>query len=105
MSTALETPVKQPIWHGVIVSTPGTCGGKPRIDGTRIKVQNIYLWHEVDGDSVEEILKEYPHLTRAGIHAALSYYWDHEAQIQQHLREDEQLIEQMMATSKSNLKS
>ena len=100
MSTALETPVKQPIWHGVIVSTPGTCGGKPRIDGTRICVQDIYYWHEIDGDSVEEIMEEYPHLSRSGIYAALSYFWDHEAEIKQHLVDEQQLIEQMMAASK-----
>ena len=26
-----------------IVATPGTCGGKPRIAGTRIRVQDIYV--------------------------------------------------------------
>jgi len=26
--------------------TPGICGGKPRIAGHRIKVQNIVIWHE-----------------------------------------------------------
>jgi hypothetical protein len=29
-----------------IVLTPGTCGGKPRIAGHRIRVQNIAIWHE-----------------------------------------------------------
>jgi uncharacterized protein (DUF433 family) len=28
-----------------IVSTPGTCGGKPRIDGHRITVKHIVLDH------------------------------------------------------------
>lgn len=26
--------------------TPGICGGKPRIVGHRIKVQDIVIWHE-----------------------------------------------------------
>jgi len=29
-----------------IVQTPGLCGGKPRIDGHRITVQNIAIWHD-----------------------------------------------------------
>jgi len=100
MSTALDTPAKQPIWHGVIVSTPGTCGGKPRIDGTRICVQDIYYWHEIDGDSVEEIMEEYPHLSRAGIHAALSYFWDHEAEIKQRLAFEQQSIEKFITNTR-----
>ena len=26
--------------------TPGICGGKPRIAGHRIRVQDIVIWHE-----------------------------------------------------------
>ncbi|WP_333364954.1 DUF433 domain-containing protein [Microcoleus sp. herbarium14] len=26
--------------------TPGICGGKPRIAGHRIRVQDIVVWHE-----------------------------------------------------------
>ena len=29
--------------------TPGVCGGKPRIAGHRIKVQDIAVWHEIMG--------------------------------------------------------
>ena len=28
----------------LIVRTPGTCGGRPRIKGTRITVRNIVTW-------------------------------------------------------------
>ena len=31
--------------------TPGICGGKPRIAGHRITVQNIVVWHEQMGMS------------------------------------------------------
>ena len=31
--------------------TPGICGGKPRIAGHRIKVQNIVIWYERMGRS------------------------------------------------------
>ncbi|MEO3706895.1 DUF433 domain-containing protein [Trichormus azollae] len=29
--------------------TPGICGGKPRIAGHRIRVQDIVIWHEQMG--------------------------------------------------------
>jgi uncharacterized protein (DUF433 family) len=42
-----------------IVATPGVCGGKPRIAGHRIRVQDIALWHERVGYSVAEIVAHY----------------------------------------------
>ena len=43
--------------------TPGVCGGKPQIAGTRIRVQDIYVWHETQGQSVDEIVSHFPQLT------------------------------------------
>jgi uncharacterized protein (DUF433 family) len=77
-----------------IESTPGTCGGKPRIAGTRIRVQDIVIWTEM-GDSVDDIVADYPHLTLADVYAALSYYHDNREQIDQDIRNADALIEQM----------
>lgn len=38
--------------------TPGVAGGKPRIAGHRVTVQNIVNWHERMGISADEILAE-----------------------------------------------
>ncbi len=58
----------------LIVRTPGTCGGRPRIAGTRITVQ--YIVNEIKaGITPEEILEDKPHLTLAGIYSALAYYY------------------------------
>ena len=46
--------------------------GKPVIKGTRIPVELI-LKMLSQGMSVEEILQEYPHLTREDIQACLAY--------------------------------
>jgi uncharacterized protein (DUF433 family) len=43
--------------------TPGVCGGKPRIAGHRIKVQDIVIWYEEMGMSPDEILYHYPSIT------------------------------------------
>jgi uncharacterized protein (DUF433 family) len=46
--------------------TPGVAGGKPRIAGRRITVQNVAIWHERMGKSADEIATEYD-LTRADV--------------------------------------
>ena len=42
-----------------IECTPGIAGGKPRIAGHRITVQNIALWHDRFGMSADEIATEH----------------------------------------------
>jgi len=66
MSTAIDIGT-------LVVSTPETCGGRPRIAGTRISIAQIAVWSK-QGLSVEEILEEIPYLNLAQVYAALSYY-------------------------------
>lgn len=55
-----------------IVRTRDTCGGRPRIDGTRITTDTIYLmWCGDRG--VEFVQQAYPHLTVEQVNAALNY--------------------------------
>ena len=49
---------------------PKICHGKPIIKGTRVIVSNI-LGALASGDSVEEILNDYPNITQEDIFAAL----------------------------------
>ncbi len=81
----------------MIVKTPDTCGGRARIAGTRIKVEHIYNWVERQGMTPAQVVKEYPHLTMAQVHAALAYYWSHQDEIQRDIAEGEQLVAQMKA--------
>ncbi|WP_367120132.1 DUF433 domain-containing protein [Sphingomonas sp.] len=46
--------------------------GAPTIAGTRIPVVSIQRLHE-DGYSTQQIIAEYPRLTRADVKAALTY--------------------------------
>jgi uncharacterized protein (DUF433 family) len=71
--------------------TPGIAGGKPRITGRRITVQNIVVWHEHLGKSADEISAEHD-LTLADIYAALAYYFDHRVEIDESLRNDEGFV-------------
>lgn len=56
----------------LIISDPNVMVGKPIIKGTRITVEHI-LDEIANGLSVEQILTEYPHLTRQGVIAALRF--------------------------------
>lgn len=51
---------------------PNICFGKPCIRGTRIWV-SLILDFLANGMSVEEILEEYPQLTKKSIRAAIAY--------------------------------
>jgi uncharacterized protein (DUF433 family) len=61
--------------------TPGVCGGKTRIRGTRIRVLDIVALSERSGLSPDEICDQLPGLTLGMIHSALAYYFDHRAEI------------------------
>ena len=82
--------------------TPGVAGGKPRISGRRITVQNIVIWHERMGNSVDEIATEYD-LSLADIYAALAYYFDHRAEIDASIREGETFVEALRERTPSKL--
>ncbi len=58
--------------HSLIVSHPDVLGGKPVIRGTRIAVAFI-LKLFASGWTTDQILENYPHLTKEGIQAALAY--------------------------------
>ena len=55
-----------------IVSDPKVLFGKPVIAGTRISVELI-LEKLAAGDSVQDLLEDYPHITEADIRAALQF--------------------------------
>lgn len=82
--------------------TPGVVGGKPRIAGRRISVQNIAIWHERMGRSADEISTEYD-LTLADVYAALAYYFDHRAQIDESIREGEAFAEALRERTPSKV--
>ena len=72
--------------------TPGVCGGKPRIVGHRIKVQDIVIWHEKMGMSPDEIVSQYPGINLSDVYAALAYYYDHLEEIRLYIEEDKKYV-------------
>lgn len=80
--------------------TPDTAGGRPRIRGRRIMVQDIAIWHERLGRTADEIAEEYD-LTLADVYAALAYYFDHREEIDARMKEDRTFAEALRARTPS----
>ncbi len=59
----------------IIVRNPGILAGKPVIRGTRISVEFI-LSLLADGWSADDVLENYPHLSKEQIAACLLYARD-----------------------------
>lgn len=88
-------------YNSVMSSTPAPIphieirpnrGGQPRayVSGTRVRVQDIVCDSEGLGLTPDEIVANLPHLTLGQVHAALSYYFDHQDEIRAAIRADEE---------------
>lgn len=83
MSTAIST---------LLVSSVDVCGGRLRIDGTRITINQIAVLYK-QGHNAEDIADQYPHLTMAQVYAALSHYLANQEEIDADLTAEEQEAE------------
>ncbi len=79
MTTTLELPR--------IVRDPSLRGGRPVVAGTGVTVKRVACWYQM-GMTAEQIAQEITHLTLAQVHAALSYYFSHQEEIEQDLAAD-----------------
>lgn len=55
-----------------IVIDPNVCGGRPIVAGTRMRVSDV-LDALASSVSVEELLEDFPYLTREDVNACLAY--------------------------------
>ena len=55
------------------------------VDDTNVKVVELALDHLAYGWSAEAIHEQFPHLTLAQIHAALAFFYDHQAEFEQEM--------------------
>ena len=71
--------------------------GVPWIDDTNTKVIEVALDMIAHGWSPEEIHFQHPHLSLAQIHAALGYYYDHQAGLDAQIKTDMREVERRRA--------
>jgi uncharacterized protein (DUF433 family) len=69
-----------------IVKTPGVCGGRAAIAGTRMPVWFIIQWMKTH--TAEEFLEDYPGLDPADLEAAFFWYLDHKDEIEHDIQEN-----------------
>ena len=67
--------------HPHIVVLRGYCGGSPVIAGTKFPVRSVVNYVLRQGMTPEELVAEFRHLTLAKVHDALSYYYDHQVEV------------------------
>ena len=95
MSTILET---------TLIRTPNICGGRLRIDGTGLTVNQIVTLYR-QGLSAEQIVEQYPHRTLGEIYTALAWYHANKTEFDRELAEeaavDEELYRQHLARKQS----
>ncbi len=87
MSHSQATPTMQRTEHPYIVRVPGVCGGSPIIKETRIAVRHIAQLYK-SGETVDDIVQAHPHLSAASVYDAISYYLDHQTDIEREILEN-----------------
>ncbi len=97
-----ENPLTTKTLEQHIEISPGVVGGKPRIRGRRIAVQDIVVWHERMGLGADEIAAEHD-LSLAEVYAALSFYYDHRESIDEQMRQSALFVEDLRRKTPSKL--
>ena len=64
-------------YRSIVTLEPGKRGGKPCVRGLRITVQDVLGWLAM-GMTPEDIVADYPELTRDDVMACLAYAADRE---------------------------
>jgi uncharacterized protein (DUF433 family) len=83
--------------RGHIVRTPGVTGGRARIAGTRIRVSDVWIARNLHGKTPEQIAADvYPWVSLADVYAALTYYYDHEDEMEAEFDEAAAFAEQYL---------
>lgn len=85
--STLEAPSVEQTEHPHIVRITGVCGGRPIINGSRISVRHIAQLYKA-GNGVEEIIQVHPHLNPAAVYDAISYYLDHQVEIEKEITDN-----------------
>jgi uncharacterized protein (DUF433 family) len=78
----------------LLARSPDTCGGRVRLAGTRVTVNQIVVWYK-QGYGPEEIADQYPQLTLAQVYAALTYYHANRGEIEADLLTEQHEAEQL----------
>ena len=63
-----------------LANLPGVCGGQTIVENTRIGVHDV-IGLIINGAAIEDVLHNFPDLTKAQVYECLAYYEDHRTEI------------------------
>ncbi len=78
-------------------------GQKACVAGTRISVEDIYVWYELMGKTADQIVSEYPMLTLPQVYAALAYYFEHTDEIREQRKRGREEADRIKAANPPKL--
>jgi uncharacterized protein (DUF433 family) len=70
--------------HPYVTQKRGVQGGSPIVAGSRIPIRTIIIYYK-QGKDIDEIIDLYPRLTPAQVYDVLSYYYDHQEEIEKEI--------------------
>jgi uncharacterized protein (DUF433 family) len=76
--------------------------GRAWIDDTNIKVIEVALDHIANGWSADEIHVQHQHLSLGQIHAALSYYFDHQQEFDRLIEQSVKRVDALAAAAQDS---
>src|SRR5437773_8794209 len=65
----------------LLTRSPDIRDGRPCVAETLTTVHRVAVWYKM-GQDAEEIARRHPHLSVAGVYAALAYYHTNKAQVE-----------------------
>ena len=84
--------------NAMLARTADVCGGRTRIDGTRITVHRIATLYK-QGQSPEETVQTYPQLSLAQVYSALAYYHANRDEVESELSATDALYDELKSQS------
>ena len=93
-------PVAQKIKvkHPYVTSYKTHAGGSPVIAGTKFPVKSVVFYVLRQGMAPEEFIKEFSHLTLPQVYDALSYYYEHQGEIDKEFLQTEDRLREKAKT-------
>lgn len=88
--------------HPFVEINPKVCNGSPVIVGTRIRIADIAAEYEYMNCTPDDIINAHPHLKLEQIHDALSYYYEHQIEIDKKIKEDKEFVQKLRQMQKAD---
>ncbi|HEX8521040.1 MAG TPA: DUF433 domain-containing protein [Tepidisphaeraceae bacterium] len=76
--------------------------GVARIDGTRMKVLHIAEELLARNSTPQQMQEAWPHLSLSQIHSALAYYYDHQAELDEQIKQELAEYDQALAANQNS---